>query len=195
MKATMPSKFVDITGRAFGFITILGRGPNASDGTSRWWAINSLNVEPNKKYLVSRRALWRKGVGCASRHGCGYHLIYKSIYHSVKNHFKWIYDPHNPKRYHGYKGMPAYEPWNPLTGGQAALIRAVREILAEIGNKPGKDYHLHVVDKRIGFWPGNLIWIPIVEHKRAELLNQVIKENAFLKKKIVRLKSRIRRPE
>lgn len=189
----MPSKinpahnYQDWTGRVIGHVTVLERGPNDAHGSVQWWVKNALNVNPDEAYLLSRRTLWRKCTGRRPRIGDGFQKRYAAVYRSVINHFKWVYNPHNPARYHGYKGMPAYEPWNPANGS-LAIAKAVRDILAEIGDKPGRDYNLHIVDKRIGFWPGNLMWIPVVAHKRAEMLNQLIEENHRLHEEIALLR-------
>lgn len=111
-----------------------------------------------------------------------------AVYRSVVNHFKWITDPVG--RYHGYEGMPAYDAWNPKHGSQV-VVNAVREIIAEIGDKPSRDYNLHIIDRRVGFWPGNLMWIPAVQHKRAEMLNRLIEENHHLKQELADSRLRV----
>lgn len=84
--------------------------------------------------------------------------------------------------------MPAYDYWNPKHGPHA-IAMAVRDILEEIGDKPGRDYNLHIIDKRVGFWPGNLMWIPVAQHKQAEMLNRLIEENHRLHKQIAALRT------
>lgn len=173
----------DLTGMKRGSITVIRRGPNDKHGGARWWVTNSLNVNPLEEYLMERRSLWRKCTGRRPKNGCGFQKKYPAIYRSVINHFKWIYNPHDPERYHGYKGMPAHQSWNPKKGPKA-VVKAVTDILSEIGDKPSKKHILHIMDKRIGFRPGNLMWVPSIEHKRMELLNILIKENAMLKKRL-----------
>lgn len=82
-----------------------------------------------------------------------------------------------------YRNMPFYEKWNPQKGG--SYVAAEKWILENIGPRPkdGK-YHLHVVDRRVGFMPGNLSWIPVGAHKREELLNKVLLENQQLRERL-----------
>jgi hypothetical protein len=175
-----------MAGQTFGCITVLRRGPNDRSGSAQWWVINSLNVEPDTEYLMPRRTLWRKCTGRRPRYGCGFQIKYPALYRSVVNHFKWINNPVG--RYSGYFKMPAYPLWNPKEGS-SAIVKAVTDILKEIGDKPGKGYNLHIKDRRIGFWPGNLMWVPANRHKRLELLNLVIEENAQLKKRLSKYES------
>lgn len=84
--------------------------------------------------------------------------------------------------------MPYYDGWNPNKGG--SLAAGAQWIIDNLGHRPGsgKEYHLHIVDRRIGFMPGNLQWIPCTEHKQQELIprlmleiQQLRAENMFLR--------------
>jgi len=86
-----------------------------------------------------------------------------------------------------YKNMPFFDGWNPKTGGstRAGYIW----ILENLGPRPTNGKHeLHIIDRAIGFMPGNLRWVPCVLHKREEFINQVILENQTLRTENQRLK-------
>ena len=74
-----------------------------------------------------------------------------------------------------YIGMPFYAGWNPREGGS---IRAGSDwILANLGPRPTDGrWQLHIVDRRVGFMPGNLQWMPQGKHRREEMINKLMVE-------------------
>lgn len=77
--------------------------------------------------------------------------------------------------------MPFYDGWNPDKGGSFVVGRDW--IKKNLGPRPGtgKDFHLHVINKLIGFVPGNLMWVPAGKHKQEELIATILKENKQLR--------------
>jgi hypothetical protein len=86
-----------------------------------------------------------------------------------------------------YRNMPFFAEWEPRKGGCSA---GAKWIIDNLGRKPSPDYELHIVDRTLGFVPGNLQWIPRSEHKREEMLTKVLIENRQLKDRIAFLESR-----
>ena len=81
--------------------------------------------------------------------------------------------------------MPFELWWNPDLGGS---FKAAEEwIIENIGKRPDKTYQLHVVDRNLGFVPGNLTWVPTNKHRREELVNRLLLENQNLRKHIEEL--------
>jgi len=101
-------------------------------------------------------------------------------YKTIQDHLGLIFNK-NYKRHKDYKNMPFYDKWNPKMGG--SILAGMNWIFANLPKRQ-QDGHLHIIDKKIGFMPGNLTWIPNGRHKREELLNKVLLENSRLKKKL-----------
>lgn len=71
-----------------------------------------------------------------------------------------------------YRGMPFFDGWNPKLGG---LIRdGVAWIFENIGARPQGRWELHIIDRRIGFMPGNLQWVPKEAHKSEEMIAKLL---------------------
>jgi hypothetical protein len=71
-----------------------------------------------------------------------------------------------------YASMPFFDEWDPKHGGS---YRAGEDwIVRHIGRRPAKGYDLHIVDRSIGFMPGNLEWVPRDMHRRKEFINQLL---------------------
>ena len=86
-----------------------------------------------------------------------------------------------------YKGMPFCDAWNPYTGG--SFLAGESWIIENLGKRPpdGK-WQLHIIDRTVGFMPGNLRWVPRDKHKQEELIAQVLLENQNLRNEIEQLK-------
>jgi hypothetical protein len=97
---------------------------------------------------------------------------------SVKGHYDCI---HANERCPTYVGMPFFDGWSPKTGG--SYEAGAQWIINNLGPRPGtgKEYHLHIVDRAIGFMPGNLQWVPRERHKQEEMINKLLLENQHLK--------------
>jgi len=95
-------------------------------------------------------------------------------YRTVAVHCYWI-----RKELSTYKGMPFFDDWNPDQGGS---YRAGAYWIAEnIGRRPDTKHQLHIIDRRIGFMPGNLIWVPQDKHRREEMIYKLLLEVQTLK--------------
>jgi len=79
--------------------------------------------------------------------------------------------------------MPFFDAWNPEKGGEFRL--GAQWILANLGPRPDKKYHLHIVNRALGFVPGNLQWVPSDHHRQEELINHLLLENQQLKAALV----------
>lgn len=67
-----------------------------------------------------------------------------------------------------YAGMPFWDGWNPKNGGS---IRAgVVWVLHNLGPRPEGRWELHIIDRRLGFVPDNLCWVPKEKHKSEEMI-------------------------
>jgi hypothetical protein len=80
--------------------------------------------------------------------------------------------------------MPFADLWNPHRGGSFAV--GAQWIIENLGRRPNKQYELHIVDRQLGFIPGNLQWVPRSKHKQEELIARLLLENQNLKKELGR---------
>jgi len=97
-------------------------------------------------------------------------------YCTVLNHYHYIFTKAAP----AYDGMPFFDGWNPNKGG--SFKAGGQWIINNLGPKPTEGrYNLHIVDRRIGFMPNNLQWVPKAAHKREELIPQLLLEIQNLK--------------
>lgn len=100
---------------------------------------------------------------------------------SVISHHHAIFSPKNV-RHANYKGMPFFDDWNPDMCG--SFRAGAQWIINNIGRRPGsgKEYHLHIVDRKIGFVPGNLQWVPRERHQQEEMIAKLLLENQDLRR-------------
>lgn len=93
--------------------------------------------------------------------------------------------------YSTYKGMPFFDGWNPDKGG--SYQAGERWIIENLGHRlgSGKEYQLHIIDRRLGFVPGNLCWVPLNKHKQEEMMNRLLLENQNLKIENEKLKETV----
>lgn len=101
------------------------------------------------------------------------------IWTSLSNHAYKI-----RKRHSAYREIPFYPKWNPRQGG--SFMQGEKDLLKEIGVRPGLHYDLHIITRTIGVWPGNLMWLPRKQHKREELISKLLIENQRLKVKFTK---------
>jgi hypothetical protein len=109
-------------------------------------------------------------------------------YGSVALHY-WSIFGSRQKNAVSYKGMPYFDGWNPKNGG--SLKAGANWIRENLGPRPGsgKEYHLHIVNRAIGFMPGNLQWVPQAKHAQEELVNKLLLEVQNLRIENERLRS------
>jgi hypothetical protein len=81
-----------------------------------------------------------------------------------------------------YRNLPFFAGWDPDQGG--CMIVGAQWIIKNLGHKPDQDHELHIIDRRLGFVPGNLAWVPRSEHKREEMLTKLLIENQKLKNRL-----------
>ena len=90
-------------------------------------------------------------------------------YAAIANHWHFIQNEVST-----YAGMPFFDGWTPARGGS---YRAGAYWIAEnLGRRPAADYQLHIVDRSLGFVPGNLVWVPQDKHKREEMIYKLLLE-------------------
>ncbi len=102
-------------------------------------------------------------------------------YYTVATHRQSIRTAYKSKNA-TYQDMPFCEAWDPDRGG--SYIAGAKWIVENLGKRPSRDYELHIVDRRLGFVPGNLAWVPRADHKREEMLTKLLIENLQLKNRI-----------
>jgi hypothetical protein len=88
-------------------------------------------------------------------------------WYSIVSHIKCIH-----KGVSTYAGMPIYSKWDSKTGGSYRI--GEQWVIANLGCRPAKDYDLHIIDRRIGFMPGNLKWVSRTTHQREEMRNRLL---------------------
>ena len=138
--------------------------------------IYALNSKPHKKsqkrYRIKHRA--------AGIRRCKVWRDLNPEYVSVVGHHAVIFRKQNKN----YQGMPFCRDWNPKTGGSYGA--GAQWIIANIGRRPSRRYQLHIVDRRLGFVPGNLAWVPLEKHQREEMISKLLLENQQLKEALRR---------
>ena len=119
-------------------------------------------------------------------------------YRVVNSHKQAILAPRlRPSKHHGardrcYKDMPFYDGWNPAKGGS---VKAGAEwIILNLGRRPGPDWQIHIIDRLVGFVPGNLAWIPRDSHKQQELCAQLLRENQVLRARVAEFENPVPPP-
>lgn len=141
----------------------------------KWRADNPEKVATYVQRWVGKNLDHRREIG---RRSSARHPEYKSIY----DHHRVTFTIQHPS----YIGMPFCDNWNPNKGGM--FNNGVKWIIENIGKRPSKDYQLHVIDRRIGFMPNNIIWVPKSQHRRLELVTQLLLENQQLRCQIEEIK-------
>jgi hypothetical protein len=144
-----------------------------------------------KKILARSKARWEaikndpKVKQQAKKRGIKYKIT-RSEYISVRSHYDIIMGKY--KKVPCYYKMPFFNGWNPKKGGS---FQAGEDwIIENIGKRPGKNYQLHIVDRKLGFVPNNLEWVPRDKHKQNEMINRLLLENKKLKATVNKLKKR-----
>ena len=79
-----------------------------------------------------------------------------------------------------YRGMPFYAAWDPTKGGTHQA--GANWIITNLGKRPTRTDQLHIVDRRLGFVPGNLQWVPRKKHRQSEMIARLLREIQTLKK-------------
>jgi hypothetical protein len=82
--------------------------------------------------------------------------------------------------------MPFFDGWNPDKGG--SINAGEKWILENLGKRPSKRHDLHIVDRRLGFVPENLAWVPKEKHMQEELIHKLLLENQNLRTENERLR-------
>lgn len=94
---------------------------------------------------------------------------------SVRGHHYFICRHTRPS----YVGLAFFDDWNPDRGG--SFDAGAQWIITNLGCRPSNRHELHIVDRRLGFVPGNLAWVPQNRHRQEELINRLLLENQILR--------------
>jgi hypothetical protein len=153
-------KFIDLTNCKFGRLTVLYRGPSklrSNKGSRTCWVCK---CDCGKETIVQSDALRR---GITKSCGCLFEEVIKKgthfthgmfgtpTYNSWANMVARCTDPKNPS-YHKYgnRGVRVCEEW-----------RDFRNFLADMGERPGKEYSLDRIKADGNYEPGNCRWATI----------------------------------
>jgi len=98
-------------------------------------------------------------------------------YGAVTSHFRVICRTKNPN----YFGIPFFDAWNPDREG--SIKTGEQWILNNLGPRPSSTHQLHIVDRKLGFVPNNLQWVPRERHKQEEMIAKLLRENQQLRQK------------
>jgi hypothetical protein len=99
---------------------------------------------------------------------------------SIRTHYNMI---RNGDQYYG--GMPFFAEWAPDKGGSYSA--GAKWIIENLGKRPDKTYQLHIIDREIGFMPGNLQWVHRTKHRQEELVEKLKAEIKQLRRKLAEL--------
>lgn len=128
-----------------------------------------------QEQLKAKRRAWRAAHREESRSQVATWRRLNPIYTTVANHYRSILAGKNP----AYSGMPFFGAWNPKAGG--SFDAGVKWIGDNLGPRPNRNFQLHIVDRRPGFVPGNLQWVPRDKHIQEEMVNRLLLENQNLR--------------
>ena len=181
----------DLTGliNTFGYKKILGRGPNYIDPQGkqqvRWKVLDKFGgIRSVLAHCLfsgnstGKNAARKSGLGARTKDGKN-----RPEYATVCDHHYAIKKSYVNPAFKSYKNVPFYDGWNPDKGG--TFMTGMLWIIENLEvRKPGD--HLHIIDRKIGFMPGNLVWVPRSGHKQEEMINKLLLENSKLKKKLQR---------
>lgn len=162
----------DLTGQVIGRAKVVRfAGVNPKWKTARW----VVKVGNFDEQVVSAASLIY-GKNKFKQHVTG--LSTTPEYKTVQGHFHHIFTDvsHRP----WYKDMPFCDDWNPQKGGSFAS--GAKWLIENIGKKPEGKWELHIIDKKTGFVPGNLSWVPKENHKQEEMIAKLLLENQRLKR-------------
>lgn len=106
-------------------------------------------------------------------------------YFTVANHRRIIFNLKD-KNHRFYHNMPFFTKWDPAKGGSTGA--GEKWILKHLGRRPSKRYHLHIINRRLGFIPGNLAWVPLDKHQKEELIPKLLLEIQKLRAEIQMLR-------
>jgi hypothetical protein len=102
---------------------------------------------------------------------------------SVRGHHYFICRRTRP----AYAGLIFFDGWNPDKGG--SFKAGAQWIIENLGKRPSKRHDLHIVDRSLGFVPGNLQWVPKEKHVQEELIHKLMLENQNLRLENERLRN------
>jgi hypothetical protein len=114
------------------------------------------------------------------RKGASFILQYLSEFHSIIGHRHSIFIKKAP----AYVGMPFYSKWDPNRGG--SYETALHWLIDNLGPRPASDYHLHIINRQLGFVPNNLMWVPHDRHRQQEMIAKQALEIQQLKKALAK---------
>jgi hypothetical protein len=126
------------------------------------------NQDPEKFRTKSK--IWRAENRTESRTRTVRWRKKNPIYVTVTNHYNSIRAGKNPT----YRDMIFFTGWDPKQGGSFA--DGTKWIQDNIGLRPSRTHHLHIVDRRLGFVPGNLAWVPRDKHQQQEMIPRLLLE-------------------
>lgn len=145
------------------------------------WHRCIFHLSSHQKYLIRPKVL--KSSGRKPAEDCMYSK--GPEYGTVVTHRRSIALAADDPNLASYIGMPFYPAWDFKSGGSYAA--GAKWIIENLGHKPSTDYDMHIIDRRLGFVPGNLAWVPRSKHKREELVTKLLIENQELKARIRQL--------
>ena len=163
-------------------ITVWARGLCRRCYAQNWWGAN----------LDKSRAKSRKSARKQRRANPEKFRLRTNLWHAnhreydaVANHYNIIVRDPKP----AYKNLPFFSEWNPKVGGSIKV--GEQWILSHLGRRPSSNFDLHIVDRRLGFVPDNLQWMPRSRHAQNEMIatlllqvQQLQKSNKALRKKL-----------
>lgn len=104
-------------------------------------------------------------------------------YGTIHNHYNIIIH----RSASAYKDLMYFDGRNPQKGG--SFKAGEQWLITHLGPRPSKNYELHIVDRRLGFVPDNLAWVPKEKHIQEELINRLLLENQQLRAENNRLRA------
>jgi hypothetical protein len=165
------TRLEDLTGRRFGYLTVLERAENNNQGKTQWkcrcFCGNEIIVpagdlkKPNREYMSCGCMKWITIAKKRRTHGMSHHPAW-GVWHSMKQRCLDVNHPafHN----YGGRGISVCDRW----------LENFENFWQDMGSTWKKGLELDRVDNNRGYEPGNCRWVERKTNNRNRRTNRVV---------------------
>lgn len=170
--AATTNNFIDLTGKTFGRLTVVGRGQNNSRGNAQWICscVCGGTAYPNTHSLRSGRT---SSCGCLQRERASASAKVTSKKHGLSKSPEWV-------SWHAMRARCKYASSKDYTnyGGRGISVCEAWEsfdaFLNDMGNRPSPNHSLDRIDPDKGYEPDNCRWATPLEQANNRRDNVIV---------------------